>query len=291
MFYYYITLYIHLSVISSCFPFHSLQKPQEHLYQTVNEVKKIPLGQQNSTAPLLARSSSSESSDTPPPLLPFHTHPTARSPSLSFNTRHTTQSPSLGPNHTSPHSCSLSPEPFYHVLEHNANGSQCSNGSPSFPPPPLYDEVTPERPPTASSYSSSVCHRPSPHVLSNTSTPTPPKREHIYHVLEQNQSESRNAVEINDKESFTISQSTCNSQLGILDSQTTISSVCSVRDNFNDVFDDTDSGIPRRHFIPHIQRQYTVDETKQKSRSLPLGARLGTRGRCNSEPNNNVRYQ
>ena len=189
------------------------------------------------------------------------------------------------------HSCSLSPEPFYHVLEHNANGSQCSNGLPSFPPPPLYDQVTPERPPTATSYSSSVCHRPSPHVLSNTSTPTPPKREHIYHMLEQNQSENRNAVEINDKESFTISQSTCNSQLGILDSQTTISTVCSVRDNFNDVFDDTDGGIPRRHFIPHIQRQYTVDQTKQKSRSLPLGARLGTRGRCNSEPNNNVRYQ
>ena len=84
-------------------------------------------------------------------------------------------------------------------------------------------------------------------------------------------------------------------QLKTLESQPTLSTVCGSRDAFNqfqDVFDEDTDGInplgepyhpPFRAGHGIYGRQNTVDQARLKSRSLPLGARLATRGRCNSE--------
>ena len=87
----------------------------------------------------------------------------------------------------------------------------------------------------------------------------------------------------------------------LLTSQTTLSTVCGSRDVYNqfqDVFEEDTDGINPLGGPYHLPfgavhgnygRQNTVDQARLKSRSLPMGARLATRGRCNSEPDNHVR--
>ena len=223
----------------------------------------MSLSDQKCASPVL-QASSSERSDSPPPPLSFKTHPI--------------------------HSSSHSVEPFYHVLEQNSSCSQGSS-SPQLLPPPLYDEVSRERT-QSSAGDSHNSHstleggfEPSSSPISVSTTPSL-KKERVYHVLERNPSQA-SVSEINGRESFTVSQSTCNSQSGVLGSQVTLSTVCSCRDN--DVFDETD-GFTRQFggSRPTFGRQQTIDQAMIKSRSLPVGSRLAVRGRCNSEPNNQV---
>ena len=72
-----------------------------------------------------------------------------------------------------------------------------------------------------------------------------------------------------------------------------------VYNQFQNVFEEDTDGInplggPYQYHLPfgaghgNYGRQNTVDQAKLKSRSLPIGARLATRGRCNSEPDNHV---